>query len=177
MARYTRRHQTAYNRAGFTLIELVLVLVVALTMVTVSLRVYSSARDSAKETQTLVEVNLIHGVIETLYAAQHQYNGLTTSQIISALPNSMVNQDHSAVVNPYGGQIAIDTSADALSYTVLFTRLPQRTCVLLGTVNLGHSMTQVTLNDGEAAITPLSLTAAEAQCTSPASNTVGLIFQ
>lgn len=145
------------KKKGFTLTEVILVMVVMAIVLVTGFAVYNSQMNDAKSKQVVQQVNMILNSAKTIYASNANYSGVTMAVLndSQSLPPEL--QNSSSYYNPWKGSYVISSTSstsgtsDILALTT--TSIPQTACArIVGSLAPGLYMIYV--NGTAAALTP-----------------------
>lgn len=156
---------------GLSLIEASMVLALSAVVVAGVMFYYQSASDNNKLQAAQAELMGVVSTVNSLYAGQSTYSGLTTEQIIKGgqLPPSLVDTSSNTIKNPFGGSVAAAAASDVSTYTLTMQGVPRAPCVSMGSTQIGSSLVQLQVNSKAVDLSPASAVAA---CTSDTSNSL-----
>lgn len=119
---------------GVTLLEIMLVLVIASLVLVMSIRYYQSATNSQRVNAA---VNIVTGVIaaaDTYQSSTGSFTSMTSSSIAPYMPNS-------TMPNSPWGAVRVNAAGSGLTYTVNISLLPAGVCTQIA--NLIKTNTKV----------------------------------
>ncbi|MCC0004644.1 MAG: hypothetical protein H6872_05700 [Methylobacteriaceae bacterium] len=92
------------------MVELTLVLALAAIVVIVGMRAYSDARENSRIQQLITEIGQVRAAVASRYEMGGSFENLNASVIATSMPKSLVTSDGSAIIDPYGGQVAVEAA-------------------------------------------------------------------
>jgi type II secretory pathway pseudopilin PulG len=114
----------------------------------------SKAAGNRKTTQTIQDLASIQGAIQSLYAQQPTYTGLTNTILINTnnVPSRMVGTPVGTLNHPFGGGVVVTGSGS--SYTIQLLDIPSDACPTIASSDFGRGMVSFAL--AEASGTPIT---------------------
>lgn len=153
-------------RLAITLVELTLVLALAAIVVFVAVRAYSNAQENSRVQQAASAVGQVRSVVESLAQGQASYaNVASYSAVKASLPASFDNG--TSLTQPFGTIALAPNASTGSDYTVTLNGLPADACQRLAVMDMGRSVTAVSINGADATL-PVDAAAASTAC-APAS--------
>ena len=98
------------NQKGFTLVELMVVVVIIGILVAIAIPVYRGVQDSAKENAEKANIKIIENAIEIYLTDDGSLNNLSTEE---GLKNALVPKYLKEIPeSPYGGTYTVEVKGD-----------------------------------------------------------------
>ena len=119
------------RQAGFTLIELVVVLAIIVLAIAAVVARQMSASQTSKVTSEVSNMQAIVGKIKSTFGGRPNYTGATTAFLLAqgAFPTSMVNGAN--VTHTWGGAVAVAAGAGNTSVDITYDAVPTSACIEL----------------------------------------------
>lgn len=116
------------NSLGFTLTEILLVLVIAAAIVISAFIIYPKVRNHNNANTLFTEIALIRGAVQEMYAGRPNYNGLSNQVLIDsgALPKTMIRNYQ--IYSQTGSPISVMAIWDD-SYLIQISNLSNVACI------------------------------------------------
>ena len=136
------------TQSGRSMVEMLGVLAIIGVLSVGGIAGYSKAMNKYKISKTTDQVSMLIANIRTMFSAQGDYKGLTTSSAISfgVIPDDMVKTVNGSQVvnNAFGGTVIIhesglDSTDDGGAFVVIYNGLSQEACVSIVTGDWGSS--------------------------------------
>lgn len=124
----------------------------------------SKAAGNRKTTQTIQDIATIQGAIQSLYAQQPTYAGLTNAVLINTnnVPARMVGAAANVLNHPFGDTMTV--VGGTTSYTLTINGIPADACPAIASSDFGRGMVSFALAEaGGTAIPPQATPATVAQ--------------
>jgi len=145
------------KRKGFSLTEVLMVMVVAAMVLITGFSIYNSQMNDARAKQVVQQVNMIINSAKTIYASNASYSGASMSVLSDSQALPVELQGQSNYYNPWSGTYTLTSTnstsgtADILSLTTTF--VPQAVCPrIVGA--LAPSLYMVYVNGTASALMP-----------------------
>ncbi|MBP9761963.1 type II secretion system protein [Candidatus Saccharibacteria bacterium] len=104
------------NKKGFTIVELLIVIVVIGILATLVLVTFTGANQKGRNSQRQTDVNAVQSHVETFYAQHGFYPTLADLQTASFVSTYMKGLDPDALKDPKGPTTAIAATSDSDQY-------------------------------------------------------------
>lgn len=108
------------NKRGFTIVELLIVIVIIGILAALVIITYSGIQQKARDTERKTDINAVHGHLEAYYAQNGKYPTLANVNDSTFRSANMKGLDPAALQDPKGTAqtLAAATSATAYGYAV-----------------------------------------------------------
>lgn len=123
---------------------------------------YQNASNSQKLSAANSQLAAIQQAVQSMYAGQPTKSGLQNSDIIQALPKSMISGT-SGIHHAFNGDVIVASADAGADYTVSFSNVPNDACIRLAASDLGRSLISLTIN-GAVENPPVAPAEAQAKC-------------
>lgn len=112
-----------YSNRGFTIVELLIVIVVIGILAALVIVTYTGIQQKARDTERKTDINAIHGQVEAFYAQNGSYPALAEVNTASWRTANMKGLDAAALQDPKGSSqaLAATPSGTAYGYAVFQT--------------------------------------------------------
>lgn len=120
-----------YNRSGFSLLELLLVVAVGAILLLAGLAIYRNVTNNTNLNESARLLNVIKQETQRLFQGEGEYGDAELNDILinaEVIPSSALNGDE--IRHPYNSTVTVTGTDD--TFTVLFTDVPQSACLSLG---------------------------------------------
>jgi len=106
------------NKRGFTIVELLIVIVIIGILAALVIITYSGIQQKARDTERKTDINAVHGHLEAYYAQNGKYPTLANVNDAAFRSANMKGLDPAALQDPKGTAqtLAASTSATAYGY-------------------------------------------------------------
>lgn len=104
------------NSRGFTIVELLIVIVVIGILAALVIVTYNGIQQKARDTERKTDVNAIHGQVEAYYAQNGKYPTLANVNDATFRSANMKGLDAAALQDPKGSSQAVCASSTATCY-------------------------------------------------------------
>lgn len=127
--------RTIRKQKGFTLIELIVVMVVIGIGSAVAIALFNNTRETSQVETETKNIQAIQAKTRDLFAARSDFTGLTSAVLLSAngFPTSMVNGAN--VTNAWNGAVTVTTAtvpaANAAEGQIVYAGVPTSACIAL----------------------------------------------
>ena len=101
---------------GFTIVELLIVIVVIGILATLVIVTFTGVQEKARNSQRQTDINALDAHLEAYFAETGTYPDLTMLQDSAWVAKNMKGLDPAALVDPKGGTIAATAGADHYGY-------------------------------------------------------------
>jgi hypothetical protein len=164
------------RQLGAAILDVILAIAIFLIITAGVIAFFLSGSTAANTNDVLNEIGAIQTVVQSLYAGQPNYMGLTAATVAGSNQLSTKWVPNATSLASAYGPVTIITGGSYDYYDIDVADVSQSACVALATKDLGNSSEAVAVN-ASAAFTG-SMTPAEAQtaCTAGDTNTVGFQF-
>jgi len=171
---------------GLTLIEASMVLALSAVVVAGVMLYYQSASDNNRLQNAEGELGSIQSAVQTIFAGQSNYQGLTTTMLAgsSSIPPNLQSGSgiNFKVLTPWNSPVTVvgDPGTPWAHYTITYTGVPQGPCVSMGSQQLGSSLISVGFNGKTAgAPSPSNASNATTGCSATVvgGNTIAWLFK
>jgi len=99
------------NQKGFTIVELLIVIVVIGILAALVITTFTGIQQKARDTERTTDIKALHGQIEAYYAQNGYYPDLAT-----VTPANLKGLDAGALLDPKGGTLGATASATNYGY-------------------------------------------------------------
>ena len=112
--------QTLKDQKGFTIVELLIVIVVIGILAALVLTTFTGIQQKARNTERNTDIKAVHGQIEAYYAQNGRYPTLANLNDSAWRTTNMKGLDAEALADPKGvGTLVAAAAANSYSYAVL----------------------------------------------------------
>jgi prepilin-type N-terminal cleavage/methylation domain-containing protein len=108
---------TLKKQKGFTIVELLIVIVVIAILATLVIVTFTGIQRKARDSQRQTDINAVASHVEAFYAQYGYYPTLLDLQTASFQTSYLKGLDPQAMIDPKGTALAASTSATAYGYT------------------------------------------------------------
>lgn len=161
---------------GFTIVELLIVLVIGGVLVFLGLSKYDTIMSSSNVTEEISNITTIAGATKSLKSTQgYGVSGtslVTTLEKSGGLPKN-VSVAAGSIANVYGG--TIDIKSTGAGYEITETNVPQADCIKLSTKLSKSGFYSTQINTSAARVGEVSATDATTDCSSATANSIKVV--
>jgi prepilin-type N-terminal cleavage/methylation domain-containing protein len=104
------------KESGFTIVELLIVIVVIGILAALVITTFSGIQQKARNSERQTDINAVHSQVEAYYAQNGKYPGLTDLQTGSFISAQLKGLDQAALKDPKGTSLNIAAAADNDQY-------------------------------------------------------------
>jgi major structural subunit of bundle-forming pilus len=164
------------RQRGAAILDVILAIAIFLIITAGVIAFFLSGSTAANENDVLNEVGAIQTVVQSLYAGQPNYDGLSSATIAGSNQLSTKWIASTTTLASAYGPVVVTSVAPYDSYDIQFDDVSQAACVSIATKDLGTSSEEVGVNTSSGYSG--SMTPAEAQqyCAAGDDNTVSFLF-
>lgn len=166
-------HKRVARQSGFTAIELIVVLAIALTVIVIAVSRFDIMFSSSNVAEEISNINTLSSSTKTLRTTSGY--GTAGTSLINVLDKSGGIPKNLSVVsgvvhNTYGG--TIDVTSTGAGYSIVATGIPQSDCIKLAVKQSKAAFYSTTINTSAARVGEVTSTDATTECTSLTANTI-----
>lgn len=133
------------KQSGFTIIELLIVIIVIGILATLVITTFSGIQRNARNRAREADVNAVHSQLEYFYGQNNRYPTLDEINDSAWRDDNMAGLDDGAMQDPQGSAATLVASPAAASYSYAVTPTG---CASSGTVCTGYTLTATYEGEG-----------------------------
>jgi hypothetical protein len=161
------------RQGGAAILDVILAIAIFLIITAGVIAFFLSGSTAANTNDVMNEIGAIQTVVQSLFAGQPNYEGLSTAAVAGSNQLSTKWVPNSTSLASAYGPVSVDTAAPYDSYQIVFTDVSQAACVALATKDLGTSSATIGVNSSPLVTGAMTPAQAQAYCTAGDGNTLG----
>lgn len=156
------------RQRGLTLIEAAMVLAISTLVIAGIMVFFQSASINAKTNEAMSQLNSLRTTINSLYAGQPTYQGLSNELLInsSGVPSKMVSGTD--IISAFSSPVIVSDVSVSMgtsnAYSVSFTDVPSEACVAMATKDLGNGVVSLDITGTSIMLDPISIADVNMAC-------------